>query len=293
MAGKKVPGSSHLAQAQNLLKQFGLRPKKGLGQHFLVDAEVLGHVVAAAELGPRDVVVEVGPGLGTLTRELAGVAAQVFAIELDTRMARALRQILAPLSNVSVVNADALALVPAELLADYPPSQFRYKVVANLPYYITSPVLRHFLAASPKPSLMVVMVQKEVAQAIVAPVGKVGVLGLIVQFYGRPRIETYVSGGSFYPVPKVDSAVLRIDVHEHPPVSVSDEEAFFQLIIAGFAAPRKQIRNSLALGLGLLAGEVADRLEGIGIASSRRPQTLTLGEWARVWEVFPKVIKSG
>ncbi len=284
MVGKKVSGSSHLAQAQGLLKRFGLHPKKRLGQHFLVDAEVLGQVVAAADLGPRDVVVEVGPGLGILTRELAGVAAQVFAIELDSRLALALGRILAPLPNVRVVHADALTLEPAGLIAEYSFSEFRYKVVANLPYYITSPVLRHFLAASPKPTLMVVMVQKEVAQAIVAPVGKVGVLGLIVQFYGRPRIETYVSGGSFYPAPKVGSAVLRIDVHELPPVSVSDEVAFFRLVIAGFAAPRKQIKNSLAQGLGLTASEVADHLDRMGIDPSRRPQTLTLREWARVWK---------
>jgi 16S rRNA (adenine1518-N6/adenine1519-N6)-dimethyltransferase len=146
--------------------------------------------------------------------------------------------------------------------------------------------LRHFLGASLRPELMVVMVQKEVARAIVAAGGRASLLSLQVQFYGRPRIEGHVSARSFYPAPRVDSAILRIDPYKEPPVSVPDVEGFFQVVMAGFAAPRKQLRNSLAQGLGLPAAEVAGRLEGVGIDPRRRPETLGLEEWARLWAEF-------
>jgi 16S rRNA (adenine1518-N6/adenine1519-N6)-dimethyltransferase len=274
-----------------MLRRFGLRPRKGLGQHFLIDDGVLRRIVSAAELSPQDAVVEVGPGLGMLTQELARAAAQVIAIELDSRLARVLEQILAPLSNVRIINADVLSLEPATLMAEYFPHSSQYKVVANLPYYITSPVLRHFLGAAHRPGLMVVMVQKEVAQAIVASGGRASLLSLQVQFYGRPRIEDYVPARSFYPVPKVDSAILRIDPYEELPVAVPDEEDFFRVVMAGFAAPRKQLRNSLAQGLGLPPAEVAGLLEKVGIDSRRRPETLSLGEWPRVWAEFSGIDK--
>ncbi|MFQ5825995.1 MAG: 16S rRNA (adenine(1518)-N(6)/adenine(1519)-N(6))-dimethyltransferase RsmA [Dehalococcoidia bacterium] len=280
---------SSVAQARSLLRRLGLRPRKGLGQHFLVDDGVLGRIVSAAELNHQDAVVEVGPGLGMLTQELAKAAAQVIAIELDSQLTRALEQILAPLSNVRIINADVLALDPARLMAEYFPLSSQYKVAANLPYYITSPVLRHFLGASHRPGLMVVMVQKEVAQAIVASGGRASLLSLQVQFYGRPRIEGYVAARSFYPAPKVDSAILRIDPYEEPPVTVPDEDGFFRVVTAGFAAPRKQLRNSLALGLGLPPGEVAGLLERVGIDPRRRPETLSLDEWARVWAEFSAI----
>jgi 16S rRNA (adenine1518-N6/adenine1519-N6)-dimethyltransferase len=260
------------------LRQFDLRARKGLGQHFLIDGEVLKRITSAAELTPADVIVEVGPGLGVLTRELAQKAGRVIAIELDNKLAVALKQTLAPFNNVTIINDDVLKIEPADLATGY-------KVVANLPYYITSPVLRHFLEASAKPKVMILMVQKEVAEAIVAKPGKMSLLSVSVQFYGEPRIISPVPAQCFYPAPKVDSAILRIDPHPQPRVAV-DEGGFFELVRAGFTAPRKQLVNSLAQGLGASKSEVLSWLERADIASQRRAETLTLGEWARLWQVF-------
>ncbi len=274
---------SLLTQTRRLLRQFDLRARKGLGQHFLIDGEVLKLITSAAELTPTDVVVEVGPGLGILTRELAQKAHRVIAIELDNKLAAALEQTLAPLNNVTIINDDVLKIEPENLITE-PASG--YKLVANLPYYITSPVLRHFLEAQAKPKVMIVMVQKEVAEAIVAKPGKMSLLSVSVQFYGEPRIIGRVPAQCFYPAPKVDSAILRIEPSPQPRVAVADERSFFDLVRAGFTAPRKQLLNSLAQGLGVSKAEVLSLLERAGIAPQRRAETLSLEEWARLRQVF-------
>ena len=256
-----------------------VRPRKGLGQHFLIDREVLERVVSAAELSPQDIVIEVGPGLGTLTRELAARVGRVIAIEVDGRLASRLERRLSHLGNVTIINGDVLKSDMTELLGDSP----SYKVVANIPYYITSPILRHFIEAPMKPSIMVVMVQREVAEAIVAKIGDMSLLSVGVQFYGRPVIIEYVAARSFYPRPKVESAILRIDLYQRPAVEVDDVAAFFSVITAGFSTPRKQLHNALARGLGMKPGECATMLEGVGIDPMRRAETLTLEEWARVY----------
>ncbi len=174
--------------------------------------------------------------------------------------------------NLTVINADILQLDPVELID----RKRNYKVVANLPYYIAAPILRHFLEASLKPSLMVVMVQKEVGQSIVAAPGNMSILGISVQLYGKPTIVDYVPAQSFYPQPKVDSAIVRIEVYPKPAVDVEDIAGFFEIVKAGFSAPRKQIRNSLALGLQLDSAEIVELLEQAGIAPQRRPETLSL-----------------
>jgi len=281
--GVKVAGSL-LTQTKRLLRQFDLQARKGLGQHFLIDGEVLRLIASAAELAPADVIVEVGPGLGILTRELAGQAGRVIAIELDNKLAALLKQTLASFNNVTIINDDVLKLEPEDLLKEQ--TATGYKVVANLPYYIASPVLRHFLEARAKPEMMIVMVQKEVAEAIVAKAGDMSLLSVSVQFYGKPRIISHVPAQCFYPAPKVDSALLRIDLYPQPAVAVSDESSFFDLVRAGFAAPRKQMVNSLAQGLGRAKTEVLSLLERADIASQRRAETLTLGEWARLWRIF-------
>ena len=282
--------SSLLAQTRRLLQHFDLRARKGLGQHFLIDREVLELIASAAELTPADVIVEVGPGLGVLTKELARRAGWVVAIELDNKLATLLKQTLASFDNITIINADVLQVKPAILLEEqkdrFPQAVNRYKVVANLPYYITSPVLRHFLEASIKPQIMLVMVQKEVAEAIAARPGQMSLLSVSVQFYGEPRIISYVPAQCFYPAPEVDSAILRIDLYPQPAVAVTDEGSFFELVRAGFTAPRKQIGNSLAQGLGLSKGEVLSLLERANIVSQRRAETLTLEEWARLWRFF-------
>ncbi len=291
-----LQAGSLLAQTRGLLRHFGLRARKGLGQHFLVDEEVLRLITSAAELTSTDVIMEIGPGLGVLTRELAKQAGWVMAIELDSKLAVLLKKNLASFGNVAIINEDVLDIEPASLLSEqkakFPPaisSPFRYKVVANLPYYITSHVLRHFLETSVKPETMIVMVQKEVAEAIVAKPGQMSLLSISVQFYGEPRIVGYVPAQCFYPTPEVDSAILRIDLYPQPAVTVADERSFFELVRAGFVASRKQFGNSLAQGLGLPKGEVLSLLEKANIVPQRRAETLTLDEWARLWQAFTQV----
>jgi 16S rRNA (adenine1518-N6/adenine1519-N6)-dimethyltransferase len=271
--GGEVAGSL-LVQTRRLLRQFDLKARKGLGQHFLIDGEVLKNIIAAAELTSSDTIIEVGPGLGVLTRELAQRAGRVIAIELDNKLAALLGQTLTPFNNVTIINDDVLKLEPASLATDY-------KVVANLPYYITSPVLRHFLEASKKPQIMIVMVQKEVAETIAARPGEMSILSISVQLYGEPKIISHVPAVCFYPVPRVDSAIVRIDLYPRPKVAV-DEASFFDLVRAGFSAPRKQLANSLAQGLGIAKAEVLSLLEAARISPQRRAQTLSLEEWARL-----------
>lgn len=279
---------SYLAQTKRLLRQFGLRAKKGLAQHFLIDEEVLGKVISAAELSPSETVIEVGPGLGMLTRELAARAGRVIAIEVDAKLASALIQIVGACPNVTFINADVLELKPSEVLAgegDGPLTR-GYKVVANLPYYITAPVLRHFLEASPKPRRMVVMVQREVGENIAAKPGHSSLLSISVQLYGRPIIVDYVPAQSFYPPPKVDSAILRIDVYRQPAVEVKDVGRFFEIVRAGFSAPRKQLRNALSQALSLSPESASGLLKEAGISPQRRAQTLSLDEWAKLYQIF-------
>lgn len=273
-----------LTETKKLLRHFDLRARKRLGQHFLIDDDVRQRILAAAELTPDDIVMEIGPGLGILTRELARRVRRVIAIELDDKLAGLLTQEMRSAANVTIINGDILKIAPATLL----PESERYKVVANLPYYITSPVLRHFLEASIKPDLMVVMVQKEVAEAIAAGPGKRSLLSISVQFYGRPTIISKVPAGAFYPAPEVDSAILRIDLYPKPAVAVADAESFFKTVRAGFASPRKQLANSLSYGLGLPKAEVVPLLEEAGIAPPRRAETLTLEEWARLWQAYAR-----
>ncbi len=277
-----LPEGSLLPQTRRLLRRSGLQARKGLGQHFLIDEEVLKRIVASAELSASDVVLEIGPGLGVLTRELASKAGWVVAIELDSKLAAILKETLASFNNVAIVNADILDLDPAPLI----PEQTGYKVVANLPYYIASAVLRRFLEASLKPKTMVVMVQKEVAEVIVAKPGQMSLLSVSVQFYGKPEIVDYVPAHCFYPPPEVDSAILRIDLYPQPAVAVADEKSFFELVRAGFTASRKQIVNSLAQGLDMPKTEVLSLLAKANIVPQRRAETLTLEEWGVLWRVF-------
>ena len=275
-----------LSQTKKQLHSLELHTRKGLGQHFLVDDRVLKRIVSAAEPASTDTVVEVGPGLGILTKALAQRAGWVIAVELDPKLASALEQSLASLANVTIVNADILESDPEALMKEARDNvEAGYKVVANLPYYIASAVVRHFLEAELKPRLMVVMVQKEVAQAIVAQPGDMSLLSVSVQLYGKPSIVDYVPPRSFYPPPKVSSAIVRIEVYERPAVE-EDVARFFDVVRGGFTAPRKQLHNSLAQGLKILPAEAAALLERAGISQKRRAETLSLEEWARVCHVF-------
>lgn len=266
------------------MRRYGLRAKKGLGQNFLIDSEVLDKIISAADLSPSDTVIEVGPGLGVLTEKLSEKAGNVIAIELDDVLAGILKSRLSPHGNVSVIKADVLKTEPADFFTQQKvPS---YKVVANLPYYITSPAIRHFLEASVKPRVMVLMVQKEVAEQITARPGRLSVLAVSVQLYGKPTYVATVPSASFYPSPKVDSAVIKIEVFPMPAEGIDDPDSFFIIVRAGFKAARKQIGNSLAQGLGIEKPEALSLLKQAGIDPLRRAETLTLSEWATLWRTF-------
>lgn len=265
-----------------LLRRFDLKPRKSLGQNFLVDEGALAKVAAAAELTAADIVLEIGPGLGSLTRHLAQAAARVVAVELDQNLLAPLRYVLADYPNVEIVHGDILNLQPSTF--NLPAG---YKVVANIPYYITSAVIRHLLEAHARPDRIVLTVQKEVAQRLCAAPGAMSLLAVSVQFYSEPRIVARISAGAFYPQPEVDSAVVRLDVRARPAVDVPDTETFFRIVRAGFGQKRKQLRNALSAGLGLSGKAAEALLAQAGIDPRRRAETLTLDEWgklARVWQ---------
>lgn len=267
------------------------RPRKSLGQHFLADAAIAGQVVGAADLTPEDTVVEVGPGRGFLTRRLVERAGRVIGLELDEDLAVSLPQRLGNPPNLTVVQGDARTVDLAVLIGP----QTSYKVVANLPYYAANPILRRFLEAESKPALMVVMLQKEVASSMLAQPGDMGLLSVATQFYATGRLVCQVPSQAFRPPPRVLSSVVRLEIRPAPAVAVRDVDAFFNLVRSGFAAPRKQLRNSLGQGLGLTGAGTAALLESAEVDGRRRPETLTIEEWSqiyRVWEGLGTVARS-
>ncbi|MDP9316208.1 MAG: 16S rRNA (adenine(1518)-N(6)/adenine(1519)-N(6))-dimethyltransferase RsmA [Chloroflexota bacterium] len=272
------------------LNALDLRPSRELGQNFLVDSGALLEIVAAASLSADDTVVEVGPGLGVLTHELVKHAGRVVAIELDKRLAARLADEFQANANLAVVQGDVLRVNLGELLGDTP-----YKVVANLPYQITSAIIRHFLEVTPAPDILVIMVQWEVAQRIVAKPPNMSVLAHSVQFYAEPSIVTRVPAASFVPAPKVDSAVLRLVRRPQPLVEVDDVNVFFRTIKAGFLQARKKLSNALPSGLASMGVKldkdaVGQVLLAAGVDPARRAETLTLHEWARVHSELRRLV---
>jgi 16S rRNA (adenine1518-N6/adenine1519-N6)-dimethyltransferase len=262
----------------------GWRPRKKWGQNFLTDARILESIVDAAQVGPDETILEIGPGLGHLTRALARRAGRVVAVEIDHALAEKLTADFADAPNVEIIPGDILQFEPVEWLArGHATAQVvPFKVVANLPYYITSAVLRHILQAAHKPRVVVVMVQREVAQRIVAQPPQMSLLAVSVQFFARAQIVRTIAAGAFSPRPKVDSAVVRLDVFEHPPLAEKDTVRFFEIVRAGFGERRKQLRNSLARGLALDPDAVVAALARAHIDPTRRAETLSLDEWRRL-----------
>lgn len=266
-----------------LLRQFNLRPKKSLGQNFLVDEHALSNIVRAAEITPDDVVLEIGPGLGSLTRHLSDAARHVIAVEIDRTLLPPLRSVLSTRSNITIIEGDILKLDPTKLLSDYWTSALPYyKVVANIPYYITSAIIRHLLEAELKPQAIVLTIQLEVAQRIIAQPEDMNLLAVSVQFYGEPRIVQRIPVEAFYPEPDVESAVVRIDLPDRPRVNVRNVDMFFRVAKAGFGQKRKQLHNSLAAGLPIKHEQIVQALNNVGIDPKRRAETLTLEEWGRL-----------
>jgi 16S rRNA (adenine1518-N6/adenine1519-N6)-dimethyltransferase len=263
-----------------LLRRHGLRPRKSFGQHLLVDRPTLEAIVAAAELQPDDCVLEVGAGTGVLTVELAQRARRVVAVELDQAILPVLRETTAPYANLEIIPRDLLDVQPEIVFGDAP-----YKLVANLPYYITALTLRHFLEAANPPRLLVVMVQLEVAQRLTAAPGDMSLLSLSVQFYGTPRLIQRVPAAAFYPPPQVDSAVVRVDLFPTPPLEGAARERFFALAHAGFAEKRKMLHNSLARNLRIPQETVGRWLSAAEIEPTRRAETLSVDDWLRLTRI--------
>lgn len=268
---------------RSLMRQYGLNPKRSLGQNFLVDENYLDRIVEAAELTQADAVLEIGPGLGGLTQRLVAQAGRVVAVEIDERLIDLLRTRFADRPHFSVVQADILQVQPAAFFAE---DSGPYKVVANLPYYITSAVLRHLLEASQPPRSAVVMVQKEVAERICAAPGNLSLLAVSVQFYAAPKIVQHVPAGAFYPRPKVDSAVLHLTVYPQPLLHDVSPALFFRIVKAGFSQKRKQLLNSLSAGLTIPKASIVALLQQALIDPRRRPETLSLDEWGLLYKVL-------
>ncbi len=267
-----------------LLDEFEIAPRKSLGQNFLHDPGALEKIAASAELTADDTVLEIGPGTGALTEYLAEVAKRVICIEIDQRMKPVLDNQLAPYPNVWVIYQDILTVnVPALTQPD------DYVVVANLPYYITTPIIGQLLESEHKPRRMILMVQWEVAERMVAQPDDMNQLAVGVQLYGNVQIINRLKPAAFWPRPNVDSAVVRIDVYDKLQVDVPDEKTFFKVVRSGFGQKRKQLKNSLGAGLGIKAQEAGDLLQQAQIDPRRRAETLTLTEWAALAQVVAQV----
>ena len=266
-----------------LLREHGLHANKGLGQNFLQDLSALETIVRAAEIQPDDVVLEIGPGLGNLTRYLALSAKSVIAIELDRELIPVLQTVLAPYPNTRIIEGDILQVSPASLV-----DTDDYLVVANVPYYITSAIFRHLLENTPRPRRMVLTIQKEVAERICAKPGDMSLLALSVQVYGQPKIAAILPAEAFFPVPKVDSAIIRVDMLPQPRIPAPLLDTFFQMVKAGFSQKRKTLRNSLSAGLRLSPSDAGQLLELSGIDPMRRAETLSLDEWGSLCQQYQK-----
>jgi 16S rRNA (adenine1518-N6/adenine1519-N6)-dimethyltransferase len=264
-----------------MLRAYGLHPKKGLGQNFLVDPVALDRVVETADIHPEDHVLEIGAGLGSLTRKLAQAANSVVAVEIDRQLLPILADNLRAFPNVAIQPGDMLELDPAVLMG-----LSGYVVVANIPYYITSALIRHLLASTAKPSRLTLTVQKEVAQRISAEPGELSLLALSIQVYGRAWIAARIPAGAFFPAPKVDSAVVRIDLYPAPLIPTEQLDAYFRLIKAGFSQKRKMLRNTLSAGLRLTPEQARAMLHAAGIDPQRRAETLSIPEWSQLVNVY-------
>ncbi len=260
--------------AAALLKQYGLHASRRLSQNFLQDPPSLEKIAAAADIRNADTVLEIGPGLGSLTRYLSLLAREVLAVELDGKLVPVLKAVLKPYPNVRLIQGDILDLAAQEL--GLPPE---YIVAANIPYNITSAILRHLLESEPKPRRMVLTVQKEVAERICAAPPRMSLLALSVQVHGNPSIVARIPAGAFFPVPSVDSAVVRIEVRASPVIPAAQLDTFFRLIKAGFSQKRKMLRNALSAGLKISTTDTESLLARAGIDARRRAETLSLDEW--------------
>jgi len=268
---------------KNLLLAYSAHPSKRLGQHFLTDKMVLQKIIQAANLNPEDVVLEVGPGIGNLTLELAKIAKKIVAVEKDFKMVTILRETLRDYGNVKILQGDILK-VNLKTLNLRPKN---YKIIANIPYYLTSHLIRKFLETDNPPKEMILMIQKEVAQRICAKPPRMNLLAVSVQFYAKPEIITFVSKKSFWPQPKIDSAIIKIIINKKQ--LAIDRDLFFKIVRTGFSQPRKQTLNNLSKGLKLNKELVKSWLKKNKILPTQRAETLNIKDWTKLTKSFYSV----
>ena len=285
---------SKLEELKSLLKSKNLWAKKGLGQNFLVDEKVLDIIVSAANLTKTDNVIEVGPGTGFLTEKLLEKAGHITSIELDKSMCGILKERFGEDKRFELVNEDILDCDINKIVetrrrdVDVAPSgSHDYKVVANIPYYITSPLLKKFLQAENPPTLMVLFVQKEVAEKVCGKTGK-SLITIETQLFGKPEIVGFVSSSSFYPAPKVDSAILKIEVYDEPLVPKNQLKDFLRIVKFGFSQKRKKLSNTLAAGLHVSNKEMSEILKKADIDPNLRAENLEIGDWKRLQKRLTK-----
>lgn len=266
---------------------MNIKAKKSLGQNFLKDEAILQRIVESADLSAEDVVIEIGPGQGALTELLAQKCQKVIAIELDNRLVEMLRSKLRNKENVEIIHDDILKINLPELVSKYEIRDTKYKIVANIPYYITAPIIRLLLETEFPPSEMVLMVQKEVAERIVAKPGDMSILAVSVQYYAQPKYLFTVPKTAFEPVPKVDSAVIKIVISNKQPVTSKEEDkSFFRIVKIGFSAKRKTLSNNLANGLQLDKKEIEEKLITLGFSTNVRAQELSVEDWKKLTEIL-------
>lgn len=263
-----------------LLRRYGLSARHRLGQNFLHDPVALRSIADAAQPEAQDVVLEIGSGFGSLTTELAPLVRSVIAVELDEKLAHASQELLTALANVRVICGDILQLEPSNL--DLPND---YIVAANIPYYVTSQIIRHLLESRPRPRRIVLTIQDEVAKRICAEPPDLSLLALSVQVFGNPVRIARIPAAAFYPVPQVDSAILRVECFEEPRIPTDSLPTFFRLVRAGFSQKRKMLRNTLGATLRMAPSTIDILLGQQGIDANRRAQTLTLDEWAALCQL--------
>jgi 16S rRNA (adenine1518-N6/adenine1519-N6)-dimethyltransferase len=267
-----------------LLRQYDLTPRKSLGQNFLIEPTALERVISASKMESTDHVLEIGAGLGSLTRLLAVNACHVTAVEIDRHLIPILQEVLKPHPNITLIQGDIMELSPAEIM-----QMQDYVVVANIPYYITSALLRHLLEASLKPRRLVLTIQKEVAARICTKDGKMSLLALSVQVFGTAQIAAPIPAGCFYPIPTVDSSVLVVELYKHPLIPTTQLDDFFTLIHAGFSQKRKMLRNSFSSRLPFTADQIKELLIQADIDPQRRAESLTLDEWKKLTMLYHSI----
>jgi len=272
-------------EVKKLLKNKGIKPKKQLGQNFLIEKNIVEKIITAADVKGNDIVLEVGAGIGVLTQSLAKKAKKVIAIEKDKKMASLLKEGLGGLKNIKIVSADALKINPKDLIGAN-----RYKLVANIPYYITAPFIDKFLKSSLKPKTMVLMLQKEVAQRICSDPPKMNRLAVLVKFYSTPKIICFVRKESFWPSPKVDSAIIKMDLNDNSrdKMEIGYKKTFFEIVKIGFSHPRKKLINNFIEKFGIPRKELIKLFLANQISINQRAENLSLNSWINLTKEFIK-----